>query len=230
MKIYAVILCSICLFFSGQFTIAQSSYKQNQYVDLALGVGKSAFSISPSWSKLHGIGKSGKFRIGYGLRYTGLWASDKNYSSAPARLTSDDSKVDTLFITSPSTHSINILINLNFAFSEKFDAGFNIDAFGIGFGAEKSGIFFSHEEAGTYASVQTASPTPWNVLLIGDNDRGQLNSEFYLRYMITEKVGIRAAVSYLFTEYTTDQTLSFDNDRFRYKNLLGVLALSVKPW
>ena len=74
----------------------------------------------------------------------------------------------------------------------------------------------------------SAHPTPFNVLLISDNDRGTLNSELYANYFLNEKWGLKLAGQFLFTEYTTQyeiQQYPEANDRFRNKSLL--LAIGV---
>jgi hypothetical protein len=63
---------------------------------------------------------------------------------------------------------------------------------------------------------------------VSDNDLGSLNSELYARYWVNDKIGFRAGLSFQFVEYTTDKVLTFENDRFRTKNLLPMLAISYK--
>jgi len=60
------------------------------------------------------------------------------------------------------------------------------------------------------------------VLLTGDNDYGSLNSEFFLKYKLSQRWGVRAIYQFYFAEYKTktikqtapDGTLV---DRFRNK-------------
>jgi hypothetical protein len=67
-----------------------------------------------------------------------------------------------------------------------------------------------------------------NILLIGNNDRGTLNSEFYLRYKVNQKLGLKLAVQHFFTELTTAtkvQNTPIQNDRFR--NISNLVAVGV---
>ena len=118
---------------------------------------------------------------------------------------------------------------------KKFDLGFNIDAIGFSFGAEKKANIISSVYDPGQARIQLASPTTFNLLLTSDNDYGSLNSEFYLRYWIDEKIGLRLGYTFLFTEYTTNQKLSFDNgrilnDRYRLKSSMLMLGVTYTPF
>ncbi len=105
--------------------------------------------------------------------------------------------------------------------------GFNINVIGFSFGAEKEGTVDLNEfGAGLFPVRDTAKPTSLNALLIGDNDRGTLNSEFWIGYRIASNVMVRGAFSYLFTEYTTDGKYQDDNDRFRYKAAQGAIGIN----
>jgi hypothetical protein len=83
--------------------------------------------------------------------------------------------------------------------------------------------------------VANAKPTTLNLLLTSDNDVGSLNSEFYVRYWLSPKIGIRAGYTFYFSEYTTDRAIGFDNsrivnDRYRFKSSLIMLGISWKPF
>lgn len=72
----------------------------------------------------------------------------------------------------------------------------------------------------------SARPTPLNILLVSDNDRGSLNSEFYARQDIGGGWGVKYALNFAFTEYTATQRLRKNNDRFRHKALLPSFGLT----
>ena len=74
--------------------------------------------------------------------------------------------------------------------------------------------------------MQEAKPTVFNLLLVSDSDKGSLNSELYVRYKINPKISLRGGFNFQFNEYTTLRKLTFENDRFRAKNLLPLLAVS----
>jgi hypothetical protein len=224
-----------------------SGYKFGNYFDLATSASNDQFSEALAWSHLHGIGKKGKIQIGYGVRFTNFVAANKYYTTAPAKFTSTTQNIGTIFsetiienidtITTATsiTNSINLAIYLQYQISQKFDVGFNIDAIGFSFGPQKDFNIISSSFDPNQSPVQRGSPTRFNLLLTSDNDIGSLNSEFYLRYWLTRKIGIRTGYTFLFSEYRTEKNLSFDsgrivNDRYRYKAGMALLAVTFKPW
>ena len=77
--------------------------------------------------------------------------------------------------------------------------------------------------------ITKAKPTSPKVLLVGDNDRGSLNSHFYGRYKLNEKIGLNVAYQFLFNELKTNtkvQTIPEANDRFRTKSSQIYVGLS----
>ncbi len=223
---------------SGSAFAQYEGPRRQKYVDVALAAGKGG-SLALSYQNLYG----GRFKIGWGIRYTGFAGKTTNFITAPAQLTSGktdpsvlfsetiESNLDTLTLNKVQTNALNAVINLQFAFSKRFEVGFNIDAIGFSFGGQQTGRFHSASQSKALDnSVQTAKPTSFNLLLISDNDRGNLNSELYARYWLGDRVALRAGLSFNFVEYTTDRKLTFDNDRFRYKSLLPMVAVSFSPF
>jgi long-subunit fatty acid transport protein len=161
------------------------------------------------------------------------------YATAPAELTSESTSpliffsevitenVDSFFIESPQVLAVNLSIDMRYQLSKKLAAGFSIDAIGISFGADKTGTHINGAPTGN----ENAKPTPFNILLISDNDIGSLNSEIYLAYDVSDKVAVKAGTQFLFTEYTTDskvQTEPEENDRFRRKSFLFAIGVVLK--
>ena len=119
-------------------------------------------------------------------------------------------------------------IHLQYSF-RKLDVGFNIDAIGATVGGQQKGTFVAKSTGSSfYGTQQTAKPTGFNLLLVSDNDLGSLNSELYGRYWFKETIGLRIGASFQFTEYTTSQKLTFENDRFRNKALMPFIGISFK--
>ena len=227
---------SYFLTFAQETTESKKGFKYNNNYDLAISAGN-GFSLAPSWSHFHKIGKKGKFQIGYGVRLTSLFGSNVEHITAPARLTTGSTglgviaqetitaNLDTLTLNSMQVNSLNITINLQYAFSEKIEIGFNIDALGFSFGGEQKGTFTARS-LGRAPSQETAKPTTANVLLTSDNDIGSLNSELYLRYWLSPKWAIRGGLTFAFSEYTTSRKLVLDNDRFRAKILMPMIGIT----
>ncbi|MDI9879373.1 hypothetical protein [Flectobacillus longus] len=229
-KIFTLLLTLYTITTFGQYA------KTEENIDLSIAFGQS-FAPSLSYQKLYGLGQSKRFKIGWGLRANGFFSGEKNYRTAPARLTSgqssifalfsDDlvSNIDTLQLSKSSLGSLNAKIVLQYSF-KRFDVGFNIDAIGISFGGKQTGKFLSSESSSLNNSIQSASPSVFNLLLISDSDLGSLNSELYASYHLDSKWSLRTGLSFQFLEYKTDRLLTFENDRFRHKTLQPFLAIS----
>ena len=213
--------------------------KNSTTADIALAAGSGAFSSAVSVNKLWGFGERGKFKVGLGLRLTSIFAKNLDYRTAPASLTSGKqsfvalftediaANIDTLRLPQSQTNALNLNVHLQYSFSSRLDLGFNIDAIGVSFGGKQSGEYLARSQ-GRPLSIEAAKVTPFNLLLVSDSDRGSLNSELYARYWVRPKVGIRAGLSFQFWEYTTDRKLAFNNDRFRDKILMPLLAVSFR--
>lgn len=213
--------------------------KSQSALDVAIAAGNGNIAPSFSFTKLHSVSSKKKFKIGYGVRLNGFSGKNQNFVTAPAKLTTGSASIgsffakpltenfDTLRLENAQTVSLNALINLQYSL-KKLDIGFGIDALGLTFGGSQNGTFFAKESTKFNNSKQTGSPTTLNALLIGDSDRGTLNSELYARYWLTERLGLRAGASFQFIEFTTAQKLTFDNDRFRLKTLMPFIAVSIK--
>jgi hypothetical protein len=223
---------SILLFFGLLFSFnqgyAQDSDipKTRNYFDVAGGVGDGIFTGAFSWSQTHGINSSNKLRIGYGVRFSAFGGNNLTYITAPAHLTSDVETIDSLHVNNAMTMGVSATINLEYAFNEKLTFGFNIDAVGLGLGPATDATFESSIATEEMLLSQSASPTSLNLLLVGDNDIGHLKSEFYVAYALSEKTMIRAGLDMTFSEYTTANKLTHDNDRFRYKAMMFFAAFS----
>lgn len=205
--------------------------------DFTAGAGSYRGSFSLAYYKNVHPGKARKIGVGLGLRWTTFVGANLYYITAPASLTSGSTgplvifkeniaeNIDSLLIKSPQVNSFNLVINLQYKITNKITAGFNIDAIGFSLGSTKQSNYIN----GLEGRITTAKPTDFNILLISDNDKGSLNSEFYARYQWKEKLSFKIAAQFLFTEYTTDikvQRVPEENDRFRNKALLGAIGIA----
>ncbi len=215
--------CLFCLSTNG---IAQTEYpSKTTTVDAAFSVG-SGFSTAFSYNQLFGLGAQKRFKIGAGVRLTSLFASNLDYITAPASLTDKPETIDTVTFSKAQSNALNLSLQIQYSF-KKLDVGFNIDALGASFGASQTGLVAASGST-LNKTNQTAKLTGFNLLLVGDNDKGSLNSEFYVRYWINEKIAIRGGGSFIFTEYTTDKVIALDNARFRNKSFQPMLAISIR--
>ena len=195
------------------------------YVSISGAGGNRQGSVSIDYFHLWKPGASKKIEIGFGARFTSYFGSSQYYSSAPASLANDVTKTDSVLLVSPQVNAFNLALNLGYRLSPKIGFGFNIDALGFTVGSKESGTYLN----GTQGGSTIAKPTSFNVLLVGNNDRGTLNSEFYVRYFFTKKLALKVGYEYLFTEYTTGtkiQQTPEANDRFRNKASLFSLGIT----
>ena len=245
----------LCLVFFTAFPFlvnAQASqtktYRQQNYFDASIAGANGRFSAALSWSHLHGIGKKKQnLQIGYGLRFINFIAANKYFTTAPSKYTSDvqglgtifsktvEENIDTITTATALTFSLNLALYIQYTLTPKIDVGCNIDVVGLSFGPSKSFNVISSIYDDGQEPVQRASPTAFNLLLTSDNDIGSLNSEFYARYKFNLRFSVRAGYAFLFSEYETDNSLSFDdgrivNDRYRYKASMGFVGVTFKPF
>ena len=199
--------------------------QKNNYVEVGGGIGSSSGSFGAALHKNWALGKKDKFVIGTGLRFTSFFGTNVHFITAPADLTSDPKNIDSLLAPKPSLSSLNAMINLGYRLNKKIELGFNIDALGLSFGPTGSPSFITNGKS----NVVSAKPTSTNILLVGDNDKGSLNSHFYAKYDVTDKFGLKLAYQFLFNELTTStqvQTVPSANDRFRVKSSMVFIGIT----
>ncbi|WP_305952003.1 hypothetical protein [Emticicia oligotrophica] len=216
----------------AQNTDFRYSTPKQTNLDFVLATGKGG-SLGLSYTKLFAKTKNNHFKTGYGLRLTSFFSGRKNYITAPAKLTTGKNSPFTMFQpiveTNLDTISINksavIYLNAKVAFQysiRRIDVGFDIDVMGLSLGNTQISQFRSQ--------TINARPRLTNFLLMGDNDRGSINSEFYMRYWLNLRTAIRAGISYQFIEYNTDKPLDNNNDRFRAKIMMPFIAFTFSPY
>jgi hypothetical protein len=233
-KALIVLVCS-----ATQIAMGQTLPSTSKFVDIDFGIGDSEGSLAFSFNYDKGLGDKKKIIVGFGGRFTAYLGKNQYYLTAPAKLTSGSTgpgvifkeniaaNMDTFLVKNAQVNSLNLFVTLGYNLSEKLMLRFNIDAIGFSFGKNTSGNYIN----GAQGSIESASPTPFNLLLTSDNDTGSLNSEFFGRYLLTDKWAIKGGVQFHFTEYTTDsevQQFPEPNDRFRNKSLMFSAGLSYK--
>lgn len=232
MKSYITVIVSL-------LCLSAHAQRASNYVDATFGVAKYQGALALSYVHSWHFGENQKLGIGVGGRFTSYLAANQYYITAPAKLTSGSTSpfiifqdniianIDTFLVKSPQVNSFNTSINIDYQITKKITLGFNIDAIGFSFGGNRNGNYIN----GPIGKMTNAAPTTFNILLISDNDRGTLNSEFYLKYFLNEKWALKFGAQFLFTEYTTStkvQQLPEGNDRFRNKSLLACAGISYK--
>jgi hypothetical protein len=239
------ILKLFSFFMLALVTTSSAQYlKQNSYYDLTYSTNVKQSVIALNWSHLHGLGKSKRFSIGYGIRFNSNFGTTSDFITAPAKLTSGTTgpgvifseiileNLDTISFNKYLVNSLNLAIHLNYKLKSNWMLEFNIDALGLSFGPEQIAAYNSSKKSLSPSKEldQAAKPTLYNILLTSDNDYGSLNSELNLKYWINPNWAIKAGVSFSFIEYTTKNKLYINNDRFRNKSLQGLIGISYTPF
>lgn len=226
------------LLFVIGFTTSQAQTNKNIFADLTGTVGSSEASVSASYVHNWKLWNKKKFEAGLGLRWTTYFGTKKDFVTAPGALArsttipfvivfadQETQNWDTLTVQRPLINALNISSNFGYNFNKHWYAGFNIDLIGVSFGRNTSSILTSDGKTITEPSTK---PSAFNLLLTGDNDKGTLNSEFFLKYKIGNSLGIKVTYQFLFTEYKTTSVKQIAPDgtavdRFRNKvNAFGV--------
>jgi hypothetical protein len=243
MKLVFAIVTIIFVLTSIDSFAQKSTYKEGNSYSLAVNVGASSFANSLGWTHFYTIGKSKRFKAGYGLRLTNFFGSDLDFTTAPAKYTSGKSSfaalfseniianIDTISIKKVQTNFLNAGIYLQYTlpyFKNRIELGVNIDAVGFTLGSKQNATYKN--------SNAPAKPTSFNLLLISDSDIGSLNSEWYVSYKATPHIAIKGGYQFLFTEYTTDTKIqqlpnsTERNDRFRLKSPMILFGIIYSPF
>lgn len=204
-----------------------AQYRANAGASVGAGATMFSLGVEREFNVL-----SDKFHINPGVRLSVFNGEDLDYITAPAKYTVNDDQVDTINFGTVQNNFANLYVRIGYDITPKFSVSFDIDVVGVSFGSEQDNTEYFPGKASSDAAIPSvsdvnASPTTLNLLLIGDNDLGSLNSTLSLTYNATKRFGIDLGAGLVFTEYTTDNMIGYDgNDRFRNKNMMGYLGVS----
>lgn len=249
----------LCLLFSCLlpfWSLAQSPVATRISSGIDLGAGFRSGQISPSltYYQLLNVTKDRSFSIGWTAAFRTFYASNVDYTTAPAYLRRGGKSgfyalgaplapayIDTLQMPSASATSLNLGARVQFRVS-LFEIGASADLLGITLGRSRVGKYTSSsgyylaetatkvEQAFPFtgdAVNQSARPTVANIQLLGDNAIGTLATEVYGRVKVSQGVGIKVGYQWLSTEYTTSVRNGADgNDRFRSRSGLTYVGLT----
>ena len=230
-------ICTLCLCAQN---IAEPSPRVNEFLQATAAFGSQEGTGSFAWVYNWRVGKKRKLEAGLGLRWTSYLGNNKEFYTAPAkfaRSTSipllvvfsghEEQNVDTFIVDHARTNSLNLSLNVGYHFGAKWYAGANIDMIGFTFGSRSQAVLQSD---GVHTYEPSASPSPFNLLLTGDDDIGALNSEFYITYQVASRWSIKLAYSFFFTEYKSEnihQTAPDGSSVYRFRNKANLLGLGV---
>ncbi len=201
---------------------AQEPYPSREpRIDLAGGVGADRFAGSLAFSHHFGLAVNRRARVGYGVRYSYFSGDNLRYRTAD-KDELNGGPTDHARVAESAIHSVNLVFHLDFQASRRIELGFNIDVIGVGFGPERA---LASENLGDPALA--GRPTGFNLLQGGVNDRGTLNSEFYLGWRAGARTILRAGISHFVAEYESETPLQNGSTRLRVDGNLGFVAVGV---
>ncbi len=206
-----------------------SNAQKNSFwqADASLQFGKNNLVVSEQLSFNWYVGKKQKLFLGAGLRMNSFFGSNANFTTADATLSrgktglgaffspKKNETIDTVTIGSSSAFSLNLGFYAGYAINENWTVGANIDLLGFSVGANANGNYISNG----VSTPTKAKPSNGNVLLVGDNDLGSLNSQFYVRYRFNAHWSATLSAGIMHTEVLTENKVQningISNDRFR---------------
>ncbi len=197
---------------------------------------------STSAGALWGIKKKSTGKLNF---YIGARATYKRFNSselfitAPAELSRGVSgyeavfkarindNLDTVIFNAGSNMAINLSVHFDYRLFRilgmNLNGEVNADLAGLSFGPSITGVYTHNGQMKT----QGAKPSTVNLFLLGDNNRGSLNSEFLLRFG-PDKISVHAGLGVSMWEHTTNAEVqaenSGNNDRFRMRSTALVVG------
>lgn len=210
-------ILTVCVALIVNLTYAQS-VKHELQTSLSLGAGQLMISASTGVTHQLRFGVQKQFALYYGLRYS-LYSENKTEYTL-------QNKCDCRLVVNPAektNQSLNIMIGAQYHYRQWF-AGFNIDLAGIKLG-EESAVIEQIQNSGTIHRSAVANGK-LNLLKVGYNDEGFLNSEFYIGYQWS-RFALKAALAHVYIQYTPAENQSQINDAEIFYNL-GTLGISYR--
>ncbi|MCF0073742.1 hypothetical protein LZD49_24905 [Dyadobacter sp. CY261] len=216
-------LLVLFVFLGSLKAFSQDISRVTSGLDMGLGYQDEVWVPSVTYHQELSLSNFPSFRIGWGVRSWGYYAGRTDMFPKTSALSSDTLKFGRL-----SANGISFLVGANFRLW-KFDIGANTDLFGVAFGLKRHALYANgglYDEGGEYYNRHLRSgPATLNAIpLVMDKQSGQ--SEVYLRFWITEQIGLK--VAYVHGRMTYAAPHKLENGQTRYSTTYGVpyLALS----
>jgi hypothetical protein len=204
---------------------AQSLAGTPNIYDVSAGFGD-ATSVAFSFHRMANAGTSEKLRFGLGGRAT-LMVGDLMLQPQTRNRVVPFSVHDTLSI-SVAPVLINLVGHADWTFSDRLTAGMNVDLFGVTTGGSRTGTYKENQSA-TPENVN-AKPSSTNIFGFGiGDDKGLLNSEFYVGWKLTDKYTLRGGLSRQRVQYNTEFAMASFTSEFAKYNHMAFVGLRITP-
>ncbi|WP_229209059.1 hypothetical protein [Dyadobacter sediminis] len=197
---------------------AQSISRVTSGIDLGTGYKDNALVPSVMFHQELSLNNFPWFRIGWGVRTWGYYANKTNLLPQSSQFSDDTLKFGRI-----TSNGISFLAGASIRLW-KLDIGANTDLFGLAFGARRSGLYtksslFEGEGAAYYNQYVSSTPSLENALpLVLDKQNGQ--SELFVRFWFTERIGLKAG--YVHGRITYTSKVRLDNGQKRFSATYGV--------
>lgn len=211
-------LIILFLLAATSFSHSQSTSRVTSGIDLGTGYKKNIWVPSVMFHQELSLNNFSWFRIGWGVRTWGYYANKTNLVPQNTQFSDDTLKFGRI-----TSNGISFLAGASIRLW-KFDLGANTDLFGLAFGAKRSGLYtksslFEGEGAEYYNKYVSSTPSLGNALpLVLDKQNGQ--SELFMRFWFTERIGLKVGYVYGRVTYKTEDKL--DNGQNRYSTTYGL--------
>jgi hypothetical protein len=209
----------VLFIFLGSITsYSQSLSRVTSGLDLGLGYQDEIWVPSAMYHQELSLSNFSWFRIGWGVRTWGHYAGKTNLFPQDHALSNDTLKFGRI-----TTNGISFLIGASVKVW-RFDIGANTDLLGFAFGVKRQALYskpslYEGDGAAFYNGYVTSKPNILNVIPLAlDKQSGQ--SEVFLRYWITDRIGLKLGYVHGRTTYNTEVKL--DNGQKRFSTTYGV--------
>ncbi|WAC15045.1 hypothetical protein [Dyadobacter pollutisoli] len=211
-------LIVLFIFLSSATAFSQSLSRVNSGIDLGLGYQDKEWVPSVMYHQELNLNNFSWFRIGWGVRTWGYYAGKTNLLPQNNALSNDTLKFGRI-----TANGLSFLVGANIRLW-KIDIGANTDLLGFAFGVKRRGLyskptFYEGQGAPFYNAYVESKPTMFNVLpLVMEKQSGQ--SELFLRFWITDRVGVKLGYVHGRMTYMTESKL--DNGQKHFSKTYGV--------
>lgn len=174
--------------------------------DASVGAGSDAWRAAAA--ALWRVEVASRLSLGAGARLTYYAGSARSYTNRGEVTTGLPSALD----VDPEVWGLNLYVQGELGIAGPLHAGANIDLAGVALGPSRT------------AGPATLEPARGSVLLWGTNDRGSLNSEFFVGLDVAPGVQVRAGASHYVTGYRAE----LGAERTRYQRFETVPFVGVR--
>ena len=214
--VFFVCVCSVPAF--SQSPGSQSLARVTSGIDLGVGYLDKQWAPSAMYHQELSLRHFPWFRVGWGVRAWGYYTGRKDLLPQTSAVSDDTLKFGRI-----SSNGVSFLMGASIRLW-RFDIGANTDLVGIAFGLKRRGLYtkssaFEGEGQDYYNNYVRSNPATINALpLFMDKQNGQ--SEVFLRFWITDRIGLK--VGYLHGRNTYATEVKLDNGHRRFSNTYGL--------